>query len=30
VAIQSWPIIIANSLTLALNATILAVKLRYG
>lgn len=30
VMIQSWPLILANAVTLALNATILAVKLRHG
>jgi MtN3 and saliva related transmembrane protein len=30
IAIVSWPMILANSVTLALAATILALKLRYG
>lgn len=28
--LMSWPMIIANTITLALSATILALKLRYG
>ncbi len=30
IAIASWPMILANSVTLALAATILALKIRYG
>jgi MtN3 and saliva related transmembrane protein len=30
VLLQSWPLIIANSITLALAATILVLKLRFG
>jgi MtN3 and saliva related transmembrane protein len=30
VAMNSWPMILANSVTLALAGTILALKLRYG
>lgn len=30
IALESWPMILANSVTLALAATILALKLRYG
>jgi MtN3 and saliva related transmembrane protein len=30
IAIGSWPMTLANSVTLALSATVLALKLRYG
>jgi MtN3 and saliva related transmembrane protein len=30
IAIMSWPMILANTVTLALAATILGLKLRYG
>jgi MtN3 and saliva related transmembrane protein len=30
IAIQSWPMILANSVTLGLAVTILAFKIRYG
>lgn len=30
VALASWPIILANAVTLLLSATILALKVRYG
>jgi MtN3 and saliva related transmembrane protein len=30
IALDSWPMILANTLTLALAATILGLKLRYG
>jgi MtN3 and saliva related transmembrane protein len=30
IILDSWPMILANTLTLALAATILALKLRYG
>ena len=30
IAIQSWPMILANSVTLGLAATILVFKIRYG
>ncbi len=30
IALESWPMILANTLTLGLAATILALKLRYG
>nr|WP_276557330.1 SemiSWEET transporter [Prosthecomicrobium hirschii] len=30
IMIMSWPLILANVFTLALNGTILALKLRYG
>ena len=30
IAITSWPMILANTVTLALAATILALKIRYG
>jgi MtN3 and saliva related transmembrane protein len=30
IALESWPMIVANTVTLGLAATILALKLRYG
>lgn len=30
IALESWPMILANTVTLGLAATILALKLRYG
>jgi MtN3 and saliva related transmembrane protein len=30
IALQSWPMILANTVTLALAATILALKVRFG
>jgi MtN3 and saliva related transmembrane protein len=30
IGLQSWPMIVANTVTLALAATILALKLRFG
>jgi MtN3 and saliva related transmembrane protein len=30
IALESWPMIVANTVTLALASTILALKLRYG